>query len=125
MPVVRVWRRAAGRLPRDDGASAIETVLVGAVLLLLIFVCVQAGLYYTGRAVALPAAREGVSQLRLVQDEATAQDMKDDVERNIETYAVTVGRQSLLSPDARATYDDEGARVSMTVTGDTVSLVPG
>ena len=94
------------------------------VVLLLIFSTVQFALWLYGRNVALQAAREGVSRLRLV-DGAGAATGTDRTERETEAYARTVGRESLLDPDASATYDGERGRVRVTVTGRVVTLVPG
>ena len=49
----------------DRGASAVEFAVIAPTLLLLIFFIIQGGLYFYGRSVALQAARDGVSQLRL------------------------------------------------------------
>lgn len=118
-------RRAARWLRRDGGTVALETVIVGPALLILIFMSVQAGLFFYGRAVAIQAAREGVSQFRLAHDQATADDIKPDVEAHVETFAASVGRGSLDGATAEATYDDERGRVQVSVTGTTLTLVPG
>ena len=52
------------RLAGDDGASALELSIVAPAILALIF-AIQAGLFFYCRTVAVQAAREGVSQLRL------------------------------------------------------------
>jgi Flp pilus assembly protein TadG len=112
--------RAAGR--RDRGASAIELSIVAPVVLLLIFFTVQVALWLYGRNVALAAAREGVSTLRLADDRdvttAEARTAKDT-----ESYAVQVGGQSLLQPKAVAVYNANTGRVRVTVTGQVVSLI--
>jgi Flp pilus assembly protein TadG len=112
--------RAAGR--NDRGASAIELSIVAPVVLLLIFFTVQVALWLYGRSVALAAAREGVSTLRLADDRdvpaVEAQTAKDT-----ESYAVKVGGQSLLQPKAVAVYNTTTGRVKVTVTGHVVSLV--
>jgi Flp pilus assembly protein TadG len=113
------------RVRSESGASALEMSFIAPGLLLLIFFCIQGALFFYGRSVALQAAREGVSQLRLAQDQATYDDISPDVVSNIETYAVTVGRESLLEPHASSSYDDAAGRVQMTVTGDVITLVPG
>lgn len=108
----------------DRGASAIELSLVAPVVLLLIFATVQFALWLYGRNVALQSAREGVSRLRLVAS-AEAATSEAATEREVESYAAAVGRESLLDPVATATYDDRTGRVRVTVTGRVVSLVPG
>lgn len=122
-------RRSRSRWPallrREDGTVALETVIVGPALLILIFLSVQAGLFYYGRSVAIQAAREGVSQYRLAQDQATADDIKTDVEGHVVLFADSVGRGALDESSAEATYDDERGRVSVQVTGHPLSLLPG
>jgi hypothetical protein len=115
-------RRAGGR--SDRGASAIELSIVAPAVLLLIFSTVQFALWLYGRNVALQAAREGVSRLRLV-DDADAAAAESRTEKEVEEYAQTVGRESLLDPVATAVYDVDRGRVSVTVTGRVVTLVPG
>lgn len=109
----------------DRGASAVELAIVAPGLLFLIFLSIQAGLFYYGRVVAEQAAREGVSQLRLAQDAVVAGSIREDVRRGVEAYASTVGRETLLSPRAETTYDAAAGNVSVTVSGQVISLVPG
>jgi Flp pilus assembly protein TadG len=121
--VVRVRRL---RRPRGDGgASALEMAILAPALLMIIFFAVQAGLYYYGRAVAIQAAREGVSQLRLAQDAATAEAIGGDVRVRTREFAVAVGRETLTSPRVESTYDDDAGAVSVTVSGQVITLVPG
>jgi len=91
----------------------------------MIFLCVQAGLFFYGRSVALSAAREGVSQLRLAQTAPIAARARPGVETGVEGYAVALGRESLVDPVATAVYDDAGGTVTVTVSGTVVTLVPG
>jgi Flp pilus assembly protein TadG len=116
---------APRRLRGDDGASALELSIVAPAILALIFFAIQAGLFFYGRTVAVQAAREGVSQLRLAQTPQIAANIEDDVEDGIESYALALGREALLDPQATGTYDEDAGTVSMTVTGTTITLVPG
>jgi len=109
----------------DRGASAIELAIVAPTLLLLIFFSIQAGLFYYGRVVAQQAAREGVSVLRLAQNERIADGVRAQIQDNVEGYSRAVGRETLLDPTATSTYDDLDGTVSVTVTGQVISLVPG
>ena len=93
-------------------------------MLAFIFFAVQAGLWWYGRTVAIQAAREGVSQLRMAPDRAAYDAVADPVSESTERFAVAVGRETLLDPRATSSYDEAG-RVSMTVTGRVISLVPG
>ena len=113
------------RLRGDRGASALELTLVAPGLLVFIFLTIQAGLYFYGRAVAEQAAREGVSRLRLAQTEQLSDAVRADVQTAVEAYAVAVGRETLLQPKATTTYDAGSGKVSVTVTGDVITLVPG
>jgi hypothetical protein len=47
------------------------------------------------------------------------------VVENTERFASTVGRETLLGATATPSYDGRQGRVSMTVTGRVISLVPG
>ncbi|PPK98779.1 TadE-like protein [Kineococcus xinjiangensis] len=97
-------------------------------LLLLVFTTVQVGLWFHGRNVALQAAREGVSQLRVIDDAAQAAGERPRVEDRVLRYASTLGGESLLEPRVASSWvveADGNARVSVTVTGRVVSLVPG
>jgi Flp pilus assembly protein TadG len=113
------------RLRGERGASSLELTLVAPGLLLFIFFSIQAGLFFYGRAVAEQAAREGVSRLRLAQDEAVYDQVGGDVEAAVEAYAVAVGRETLLDPEATADYRADTGKVAMTVTGRVITLVPG
>jgi len=111
---------------RDErGSAALELAFLSPMLLALIFFSVQAGLWWYGRNVALQAAREGVTQLRLVPDEQSFDQVVAEVERNTEDYATVLGRESLLGPRAEADHDQDRGRVSMTVTGHVITLLPG
>jgi Flp pilus assembly protein TadG len=113
------------RLRGDRGASALELTFVAPGLLLFIFFSIQAGLYFYGRAVAEQAAREGVSKLRLAQTEAISDSIRADVQTAVEAYAVAVGRETLLEPEATTTYSADTGKVSVTVQGRVITLVPG
>lgn len=84
---------------------------------------VQAALFFYGRSVALQAAREGVSELRLAQTPAAFRAAEPGAEDRTQQFAAAVGRQSLARPRAAATYNDVAGTVTVTVTGHVVSLV--
>jgi Flp pilus assembly protein TadG len=110
---------------RDDrGASAIELAVIAPSLLMLVFFVIQTGLWFYGRSVAVQSAREGVSELRLAQDEAAYLAMRDGVNQHVQDFAVQVGRESLIRPTVTTTYEDTAARVSVSVTGHAISLLP-
>jgi hypothetical protein len=97
---------------------------VAPALILLIFFSIQAALFFYGRNVAIQAAREGVSQMRIAQDSQTYDGIRAGVVENTERFATTVGRETLVDAVATPSYDGAAGRVSMTVTGKVISLVP-
>lgn len=113
--------RASGS--RDRGSAALEMAFIAPVFLLLVFTGIQVGLWAYGRSVALAAAREGVAQLRVLPDEQFAAAADPVVRAHVEQFAVTVGRESLLEPHATTAWTRD--RVTVTVSGHVVSLVPG
>ena len=114
------------RVRGDRGASAVELTIVAPAVLLLIFSTIQFALWSYGRNVALQSAREGVSRLRTVPADSDVDSARRAVEADVESYARQVGRESLLDPDAEATYDERGeGRVRVVVRGRVVTLVPG
>jgi Flp pilus assembly protein TadG len=117
--------RSARHVRTERGASALELSFLAPGLIFLIFLTIQAGLFFYGKTVAIQAAREGVSQLRLAQTGDVYEDIKADVVRNTESYAVSVGREALLQPRAVPSYDEVRGRVTMDVSGDVITLVPG
>lgn len=97
-------------------------------LLALIFFSLQAAFFFYGRAVATQAAREGVSQLRLAEDPETYAVLQGPALERTERFAANVGGPGLVDPAAVSDYleqDDGSARVSVTVTGRVITLVPG
>ncbi len=117
--------RRSPRARTESGASALELSFLAPGLIFLIFLVIQAGLFFYGKTVAIQAAREGVSQLRLAQTPDVYEDIRGDVVRNTESYALSVGREALLQPRAVSSYDDAAGRVTMDVEGDVITLVPG
>ncbi|MDQ1289090.1 MAG: hypothetical protein QG622_2656 [Actinomycetota bacterium] len=118
------WRRHA-RPDRDRGASAIELAFIAPSLMLLIFFSIQASLWWYGRTVAIQAAREGVSQLRLARDGAMYQQIVGPATDRTRQFAEAVGRESLLDPVVTPAYDEAAGRVSVRVTGSVITLWPG
>jgi Flp pilus assembly protein TadG len=117
--------RRRRRVRTESGAGALELAFLAPGLIFLIFFVIQAGLFFYGKTVAIQAAREGVSQLRLAQTEDVYADIRADVVRNTESFALSVGREALLQPKATPRYLDREGRVEMDVQGDVITLVPG
>lgn len=113
-----------GRRRDERGASALELAFIAPAFLMLIFFTVQGALYFYGRNVAIQAAREGVSQLRLAQSQSMYDSIKGSAVSHTEDFADQVGRGGLNGAVAKPGYDDRTGRASMTVTGTTITLVP-
>lgn len=115
-----------GRKRDERGASALELSIIAPMLLGLIFMSVQAALWLYGRSVALNAAQEGVSQLRLIQPEVYTDGLGEQVRTETQGYAARLGGTALRNtavPDLK--YNEPEGQVAVTVSGDTVSLIPG
>jgi Flp pilus assembly protein TadG len=111
----------------ERGASSLELAILAPTILALIFISIQTALWLYGRSVALNAAQEGVSRLRLVQPPVYSTALGEKVRVDIEAYAQQLGGGNSLGdvqvpPPA---YNDPEGMVSFTVTGETISLVPG
>jgi Flp pilus assembly protein TadG len=122
----RVRRLRPRRHRSERGASSLELAILAPSILALIFVSIQTALWLYGRSVALNAAQEGVSRLRLVQPPLYTSAIGDKVRADIEAYAQQVGGNTL--GDAQVdppSYNNPEGMVSFTVTGETISLVPG
>lgn len=104
--------------------SAVEFAFLAPAFIFLIFFSIQGALFFYGRSVAIQSAREGVSQLRLAQDQATYDDIRAGVKDNTEQFATAVGREALIDPLATPSYNDAQGRVRMTVHGRVISLLP-
>lgn len=121
-------RRPRHRLVRDRGSTALELAIIAPALLALIFFSLQAAFFFYGRAVATQAAREGVSQLRLAEDPDTYGVLQGPALERTERFASSVGGAGLVGPTATSAYLEQAdgtARVSVTVTGSVITLVPG
>lgn len=107
----------------DSGASAVEFAILALPFLLVIFLLIQGGLWFYGRQVALNAAREGVSQLRLAQTPAACDAQGAQVQTHVEEFARNVGGDALVNPTMDAPTCGANA-VTVTVHGHAVSLLP-
>jgi Flp pilus assembly protein TadG len=119
-------RRRVRRQRDDGGVSSIELAVIAPSLLLLIFLVVQAALYFYGRSVALQAAREGVSQLRLYDTDGKCEAQRSMIGRNVEAYSQDVGSGALESAKASPTctfVDGGNSTVRVRVTGHAISLL--
>ncbi|UYM04950.1 TadE/TadG family type IV pilus assembly protein [Solicola gregarius] len=102
--------------PRDDrGVSAIEFSVVVPIVLLLIFLTIQAGFWMYGRNSAQSAAREGVSYLRLAGEHVDPESFKLQAEKYAYGYATKIG--GLDGVEVDSDIDAETGKVTMTVSG--------
>lgn len=114
------------RRRRDErGASALEFAFLAPALVFLIFFSIQAALFFYGRSVAMQAAREGVSQMRLMETQEQYDQHIAAITQHTVEFGANVGRESLLDAKAVPTYDAGRGRVSMVVSGRVISLLPG
>ena len=118
-------RRLRGRRRSERGVSSLELAILAPAILALIFMSIQTALWLYGRSVALNAAQEGVSRLRLVQPTVYTPAVGEKVRADIQSFATQLGGTTLQNANVTKSYDDPQGMVSFTVTGDTVSLVPG
>jgi Flp pilus assembly protein TadG len=109
----------------ERGASVLELAIIAPTLLTMIFLSIQTALFLFGRAAALNAAQQGVSELRQIQPQVYSDSLAERVRLNTETYARRIAGNSLLGATATYGYDPATGIASMTVEGRTVSLVPG
>ncbi|WP_238155202.1 TadE/TadG family type IV pilus assembly protein [Kribbella soli] len=115
-----------GRKRSERGVSTLELAILAPALIALVFVSIQTALWLYGRSVALNAAQEGVSRLRLVQPPVYTPAVGEKVRADIQSYAQQLGGTTLQNATVPfPSYNTPEGVVSFTVTGKTVSLVPG
>lgn len=119
--------RPGGRRRRSErGVSSLELAILAPAILALIFISIQTALWLYGRSVALNAAQEGVSRLRLVQPPLYTTGLGEQVRADIQSYATQLGGTTLQHASVPPpSYNNPEGMVSFTVTGETVSLLPG
>ncbi len=118
---MRSGRTAAGRpLDRQGGFMTLELVVLFPVLLLLIFGCIQGALFFHGRNAVLAAAEQGVRAGRI--DGASSPGAVAMAQaRQFLADTGEVDNLSELTIVPTLTAD----QLRVTVTGRTVSLLPG
>jgi len=106
------------RRGRDDrGSVTVESVILFPVVLLIIFGSIQAGLYYYGRSIASAAAEQGLQAARA--EKGTA----GDGATRAQDFLTTSSKGILTDTAVRPARD--AVTATITVTGQTPSLVPG
>ncbi len=101
----------------ERGAASTQLVLVMPLLLLMVMLILQFGLWYHGSHVAIAAAQEGARAARLEGSTAA------EGEARARTFLAALGRDVVGEPVVVATRDAEVARVE--VSGLSVAVVPG
>jgi Flp pilus assembly protein TadG len=101
----------------EKGAATTQLVLVMPLLLLMVMLILQFGLWYHGSHVAVAAAQEGARAARLEGGTAA------QGEARARTFLGALGREVVGEAEVVATRNDEVARVE--VRGLSVAVLPG
>ena len=104
--------------PRDQGSASVQLVILMPALFLLMFTGMQAALIYHARTVAIAAAQEGARA-------AAAQwGTVDAGHAAAEAFIAAAGGDDVLG-GVTVSVALDGATATVTVAGDTLSVVPG
>lgn len=111
------WLR---RARSSRGSVAIEMVILLPVALALLFLVVQGAIYYQARAAAMSSAQHGATS-------AAAYQATDDMGRTraLEFVDQVSGNGVLDGATVDVVRDTQAGTVTVTVTGQTLSVVPG
>lgn len=102
----------------DRGSATLEIAILGPALLALIFVLIQAGLWFYARSLALAAAQEGVTAARAYTAGPTAGTTR------VQAFLAEQAGDSLLGSSV-STTGTTATTVQVTVTGRALSVLPG
>lgn len=105
------------RFRGEDGDATTETVLIVPVLLLLIMMVIQFGLWYHAEHVVQAAAQEGVRTARVHGGTA------DDGRSRATQFLVAAGGSVVDGPVVDASRDAQRATVK--ISGQAVAVIPG
>ena len=106
----------------ESGAATAEVVLLFPILMVVLLVSVQFGLWYHASHVALAAAQEGARAARQDTDDGTRDQRGAD---RATAFVRQLGSGVIMSPDVKATNDGDTARVVVEGTVTSVMLIPG
>jgi Flp pilus assembly protein TadG len=111
-------RAAAPRLQGERGSASLELAVVFPIMLALVFLIVQTGIYWHTRTLALTAAQEGLWATSTLRGSASAgeADTTDFLDR--------AGADGWLR-DRDVHADRTATEATVTVTGRAISLIPG
>ncbi|TQL68838.1 TadE-like protein [Nocardioides albertanoniae] len=105
------------RARNERGAASIELVILLPALFAVMFLGMQAALYYHARTIAIAAAQEGARAAGA--EGATSTDGR----RSARAYLADVGGDALKS--SRVNVTRTGTTATATVTGRSLSVLPG
>ena len=111
-----VGRSRNRRRRGERGSSSVEMVLALPIVLTVLFLAVQAGMWFYARSIALAAAQTGARTSAIINSTLPA-GLAD-----AETFAFTVGGTTLTG--VNVTGVRSATSTTVTVTGHTVRLVP-
>jgi Flp pilus assembly protein TadG len=112
-----VARRSAGG---EDGSGAVELVLLAPVLMLAVFVIVQAALYMHARHVVLAAAQQGARLARVATVDDTG--AVDAARAGTYSYLQQLGPDIVTDPVVTVTR--AGGQATVRVAAHAVSILP-
>jgi TadE-like protein len=115
---LRISRQGQARPPGDAGALSLSYVAVMPAVFLFIMVVIQASFWFLARDAALAAARQGADAARVLGSSDSAGPAA------ALAFARHAGEGYLLDPAASSRHSS-AATVSITVTGQVPSFVPG
>ncbi|WP_430786869.1 TadE/TadG family type IV pilus assembly protein [Actinoplanes sp. G11-F43] len=101
----------------DDGGAALEYVIVVPVVLAVMFLAIQVAMYSYARSIALTAAQEGLTAARAYDGSAGAGSER------ARSFIDRAAGDSLTG--TRVSVSRAGEQATVTVTGRSLSLVPG
>lgn len=105
-------------MTRERGSVSIEMVILFPLALTLIFLAVQGAVYYHGRTVAMASAQQGA------RDAAAKGATDGEGQEAALAFARRVGGDGVLGSPT-VTVDRSEDSVTVTVTGTTLSVIPG
>ena len=116
---MRAKPETSSRAARDErGSVSIELVILLPALFAVMFLGMQAALFYHARTVAIAAAQEGAKA-------ASGEDGKEaDGVSAASSFVVEAGGDDVLT-GASATANRTATTVTVTVTGHSLSVIPG
>lgn len=116
MTAISRSRRASPAAQQDRGASSIEMVLALPIVLTVLFLAVQAGMWFYARSIALAAAQSGARTSAILGSNL------DQGLTDARSFATDVGGTTLSG--VTVTGARSATTTTVTVTGHTVRLVP-